>query len=177
MNTLKVTTYPHENHVSEGLQALKNRPKSVPRIIWSVEEFPLLIKNCKKLGSANKIANRSQQPWQQVSELGAQGGVSETMQTGTTGLAALVGTPHYMSPEQFREGTVVTHQTDLWSLGVVMCCCADVLPCGVWVSRIVDVRVLAYPSEQTADFFRGALCVKNFSAGAREGQPPAPKGS
>ena len=53
-------------------------------------------------------------------ELGAQGGVSETMQTGTTGLAALVGTPHYMSPEQLRAGVVVTHQTDLWSLGVVM---------------------------------------------------------
>ena len=53
-------------------------------------------------------------------ELGAGEGVSQTMQTGTTGLAALVGTPHYMSPEQFQEGQVVTHQTDLWSLGVVM---------------------------------------------------------
>ena len=30
----------------------------------------------------------------------------------------VVGTPHYMSPEQFTEGTV-TAQSDLWSLGVV----------------------------------------------------------
>jgi serine/threonine protein kinase len=50
----------------------------------------------------------------------ARGGVSMTMQTGTIGLAALVGTPHYMSPEQFTEEQVATAQTDLWSVGVVM---------------------------------------------------------
>lgn len=53
-------------------------------------------------------------------ELGNRDGVSKTLVTGTTGLAALIGTPHYMSPEQFSEGVVVTTQTDLWSLGVVM---------------------------------------------------------
>ena len=31
-----------------------------------------------------------------------------------------LGTPHYMSPEQIREGVVVTPQTDLWSVGVVL---------------------------------------------------------
>ena len=46
--------------------------------------------------------------------------VSGTLSTSTTGLAAMVGTPHYMSPEQFTEGLVVTAQTDLWSLAVVM---------------------------------------------------------
>ena len=45
------------------------------------------------------------------------------MQTGTTSLGALVGTPHYMSPEQIQEGVVVTPQTDLWSMGVVMFVC------------------------------------------------------
>jgi serine/threonine protein kinase len=30
------------------------------------------------------------------------------------------GTPHYMSPEQIQEGVVITPQTDLWSLAVVM---------------------------------------------------------
>ena len=46
--------------------------------------------------------------------------VSETLQTGTTTLQALAGTPHFMSPEQIREGTAITPQTDLWSLGVVI---------------------------------------------------------
>ena len=39
--------------------------------------------------------------------------VSATLQTGTTSLAALAGTPHYMSPEQIREGVVVTAQIGL----------------------------------------------------------------
>jgi serine/threonine protein kinase len=46
--------------------------------------------------------------------------VSATLQTGTTSLAALAGTPHYMSPEQVRPGVVVTAQTDLWSLGILL---------------------------------------------------------
>ena len=46
--------------------------------------------------------------------------VSQTLRTGTTSLQALAGTPHFMSPEQIQEGTAVTAQTDLWSLGVVM---------------------------------------------------------
>ena len=50
----------------------------------------------------------------------ARSGVSGTLATGTTGLAAVLGTLHYMSPEQFTVGKVVTTQTDLWSLGVVM---------------------------------------------------------
>jgi hypothetical protein len=44
---------------------------------------------------------------------------------GQTNLSAPVGTPHYMSPEQFLEKVVVTVQTDLWSLGVVMFQCLD----------------------------------------------------
>ena len=40
--------------------------------------------------------------------------------TTTHSLQALVGTPHYMSPEQYLEDVRVTAQTDLWSLGVVL---------------------------------------------------------
>lgn len=55
--------------------------------------------------------------------------VSKTLQTGTASLGGLAGTPHYMSPEQIAEGVVVTAQTDLWSLGVVMFeCLSGVLP-------------------------------------------------
>eukprot|EP01046_Picozoa_sp_COSAG06_P043017 COSAG06_NODE_5570_length_3395_cov_9.177161_1_plen_845_part_10 len=46
--------------------------------------------------------------------------VALTLRTGTTTLQALEGTPHFMSPEQIQEGTAVTVQTDLWSLGVVL---------------------------------------------------------
>ena len=42
------------------------------------------------------------------------------LQTGTTGLAMMIGTPHFMSPEQFTPGVKVTPQTDLWSLAVTM---------------------------------------------------------
>ena len=53
-------------------------------------------------------------------EAEARDDLSETMKTSTTSLAALIGTAHYMSPEQFEEGKSVTAQTDLWSLGAVM---------------------------------------------------------
>ena len=46
--------------------------------------------------------------------------VSQTLQTGTTTLQAVAGTPHFMSPEQFDEGATITPKTDLWSLGVVI---------------------------------------------------------
>eukprot|EP01046_Picozoa_sp_COSAG06_P048050 COSAG06_NODE_7106_length_2631_cov_32.515798_1_plen_796_part_10 len=59
----------------------------------------------------------------------ARADVAQTLQTGTTSLGALAGTAHYMSPEQIAEGVVVTPQTDLWSLGVVMFeCLSGVLP-------------------------------------------------
>ena len=53
-------------------------------------------------------------------QLAAQDQVSNTLMTNATGLRALRGTPHYMSPEQFKPDVAVSHQTDLWSLGVVL---------------------------------------------------------
>jgi serine/threonine protein kinase len=62
-------------------------------------------------------------------EADARAEVSHTLATGTASLAALAGTAHYMSPEQIQESVVVTSQTDLWSLGVVMFeCLSGVLP-------------------------------------------------
>ena len=45
--------------------------------------------------------------------------VSDTMLTSTAALVAPIGTPHYMSPEQFSD-QAVGFSTDIWSVGVVM---------------------------------------------------------
>jgi hypothetical protein len=37
----------------------------------------------------------------------------------STKTGALLGSPHYMSPEQVRSSRVVDHRSDLWSLGVI----------------------------------------------------------
>ncbi len=42
---------------------------------------------------------------------------------GLTGTEAIVGTPYYMSPEQFVSPRDVDHRTDLWSLAVVAYAC------------------------------------------------------
>ncbi|MDI3292065.1 serine/threonine-protein kinase [Polyangium sp. 15x6] len=39
---------------------------------------------------------------------------------GMTGTGAMVGTPHYMSPEQILSARRVDHRADLWSVGVVL---------------------------------------------------------
>src|SRR5262249_35932084 len=36
-----------------------------------------------------------------------------------TQTGALLGSPHYMSPEQVRSSSKVDHRTDLWALGVI----------------------------------------------------------
>src|SRR5262249_36128960 len=36
-----------------------------------------------------------------------------------TGIGTLIGTPHYMSPEQVKGVSEVDYRTDLWALGVI----------------------------------------------------------
>jgi serine/threonine protein kinase len=50
---------------------------------------------------------------------GAFGGAFGGGGAGVTGTAALLGSPHYMSPEQVRTTSRVDHRTDLWALGVI----------------------------------------------------------
>src|SRR6185369_13795668 len=46
---------------------------------------------------------------------------SEGMQSAAlTSTTAVVGSPLYMSPEQFRSAKKVDYRTDIWSLGVIL---------------------------------------------------------
>lgn len=63
-------------------------------------------------------------PWLKVLDFG----ISKTVQAGHGGDApntltstrALMGSPHYMSPEQIRDSKHVDPRTDIWSLGIIL---------------------------------------------------------
>src|SRR5262245_18034417 len=45
---------------------------------------------------------------------------SAMLQSEITGTAEVIGSPHYMSPEQMRSTRNVDNRTDIWSLGVIL---------------------------------------------------------
>jgi serine/threonine-protein kinase len=47
-------------------------------------------------------------------------GISRTVDGASTATGRVMGTPLYMSPEQIRTPKLVDHQSDVWSLGVVL---------------------------------------------------------
>jgi serine/threonine-protein kinase len=85
-------------------------------------------------------------------------GVAKAPSLGVVGEATrtgmLVGSPHYMSPEQARRARDVDHRSDLWSLGVIAYrCITGVLPFpGDEVGDvIVKICTETAPSVQTID--------------------------
>ena len=54
-----------------------------------------------------------------VLDFGVVKSLGEAVESGVTKTGELVGTPHYMSPEQARCTKTVDHRTDLWSLGII----------------------------------------------------------
>jgi serine/threonine-protein kinase len=60
------------------------------------------------------------EPFIKVLDFGVAKHTSEDTEFGMTGTGAMVGTPHYMSPEQILSARRVDHRADLWSAGVVM---------------------------------------------------------
>jgi serine/threonine-protein kinase len=97
-----------------------------------------IIQACEGIGEAHArgIVHRDVKPenlflvkrddgWRSVKVLDF--GISKAVLVGPSGVdpnskdtAAIMGSPHYMSPEQLRSTKTVDHRADVWSLGVVL---------------------------------------------------------
>ncbi len=60
------------------------------------------------------------EPFIKVLDFGVAKHAAQDAEFGMTETGAMVGTPHYMSPEQILSARRVDHRADLWSVGVVM---------------------------------------------------------
>lgn len=75
---------------------------------------------------------------------------------GGTGSAELVGSPHYMSPEQLQDPRTIDARSDLWSLGVVLYrCLTGELPFPGDVIGVIMKHVLIAPLPRASRAARG----------------------
>ena len=118
--------------VGEDLGAVLQRSRRLT--IEATVEF--LIPVCAALVAAHRggVIHRDLKPGNIFLADGAHGvvpkvldfGISKTADAPRQGLTltgALMGTPHYMSPEQARGGQQIDHRTDIYSVGVVLYQC------------------------------------------------------
>ncbi len=54
-----------------------------------------------------------------VLDFGVVKSLAEAVESGVTKTGEIIGTPHYMSPEQAKSTRNVDHRSDLWSLGII----------------------------------------------------------
>ncbi len=113
-------------------EALSTRLKHRRRLTLR-ETIDIIVPTCKALQQAHNagIVHRDMKPANIF--LAASGddevvkildfGIAKALGSGEPGEATktgmLLGSPQYMSPEQIRAAKTVTHQTDIWSVGVI----------------------------------------------------------
>ncbi len=78
--------------------------------------------------------------------------MSHSMQAKMTATGTILGTPHYMAPEQFEDSSGVDGRADLFSLGVMMYeACTGQLPFeGTTVTQLMKVILTQEPKRPTA---------------------------
>jgi len=111
----------------ETLQQRLNRADPLPMdmIVRIVEQTAMALEAAHKLGIVHRdikpanlfLMNVGGQPFVKVLDFGIAKLLESSGSFTTTGDP--IGTPLYMSPEQFQDPKRVDHRTDLWSLGVV----------------------------------------------------------
>ena len=65
------------------------------------------------------LATHGDEEIPKVLDFGIAKALAEGLASTSTRSGALLGSPHYMSPEQVRRSKQVDHRTDLWSIGVI----------------------------------------------------------
>lgn len=85
------------------------------------------------------------------------GVLRDTAQTGLTRLGAVLGTPHYMSPEQARGSSAIDHRADVYALGVVLFECLTGAPPFVGETELAVVHQHAYAAPPDVSQWRPDL--------------------
>jgi hypothetical protein len=78
-------------------------------------------------------------------------------QTGLTRLGAVLGTPHYMSPEQARGSSAIDHRADVYALGVVLFECLTGTPPFMGETELAVVHQHAYAAPPDVSQWRPDL--------------------
>jgi hypothetical protein len=85
------------------------------------------------------------------------GVLRDAAQTGLTRMGSVLGTPHYMSPEQARGSSAIDHRADLYALGVVLFECLTGTPPFVGETELAVVHQHAHATPPDVSQWRPDL--------------------